>query len=45
MNHTITHVVMDTRQKQHQVAWVHPDTGKIQEFAVAHTAREVVRLA
>jgi hypothetical protein len=35
---------MDTHKKQHQVAWVHPDTGEIQEFAVANTLREIERM-
>jgi transposase len=35
---------MDTHKKQHQVAWVHPDTGEIQEFTVANTAREIERM-
>ena len=44
MNTTITHVAMDTHKKQHQVAWLHPDTGEIQEFTVANTAREIERM-
>jgi len=40
----ITHVAMDTHKKQHQVAWVHPDSGEIQEFTVANTAREIERM-
>jgi transposase len=35
---------MDTHKKQHQVAWVHPDTGEIQEFTVANTTREIERM-
>src|SRR5574340_1670343 len=35
---------MDTHKKQHQVAWVHPDTGEIQEFTVPNTAREIERM-
>jgi transposase len=35
---------MDTHKKQHQVAWVHPDTGEIREFTVANTAREIGRM-
>ncbi len=35
---------MDPHKKQHQVAWVHPDTGKIQEFTVANIAREIDRM-
>jgi transposase len=35
---------MDTHKKQHQVAWVHPDTGEIQEFTVANTVREIERM-
>jgi len=41
---SITHVAMDTHKKQHQVAWVHPDTGEIQEFAVANTPQEIGRM-
>jgi hypothetical protein len=35
---------MDTHKKQPQVAWVDPDTGEIQEFTVANTAREIERM-
>jgi transposase len=35
---------MDTHKKQHQVAWVHPDTGEIQQFTVANTPREIERM-
>jgi len=41
---SITHVALDTHKKQHQVAWVHPDTGEIQEFTVANTSREIERM-
>lgn len=41
---SVTHVAMDTHKKQHQVAWVHPGTGEIQEFTVANTAREIERM-
>jgi transposase len=41
---SITHVALDTHKKQHQVAWVHPETGEIQEFTVANTAREIERM-
>jgi hypothetical protein len=35
---SIAHVAMDTHKKQHQVAWVHPETGEIQEcYEVACT--------
>ena len=44
MKTTITHVAMDTHKKEHQVAWVHPDTGEIQEFTVAHITREIERM-
>ena len=44
MNTTLTHVAMDTHKKQHQVAWVHPDTGEIQEFTVANTTGEIERM-
>ena len=44
MKTSITHVAMDTHKKQHQVAWVHPDTGEIQEFPVANTTREIERM-
>jgi len=44
MNTSITYVAMDTHKKQHQVAWVHPDTGEIQEFSVPNTAREIERM-
>lgn len=44
MKTSITHVAMDTHKKQHQVAWVHPDTGEIQEFTVANTPREIERM-
>lgn len=44
MKTSITHVAMDTHKKQHQVAWVHPDTGEIQEFAVANTPQEIGRM-
>lgn len=44
MKTSITHVAMDTHKKQHQVTWVHPDTGEIQEFTVASTAREIERI-
>lgn len=44
MKTRITYVAMDTHKKQHQVAWVHPDTGEIQEFAVANTPREIERM-
>lgn len=44
MKTMITYVAMDTHKKQHQVAWVHPDTGEIQEFAVANTPREIERM-
>jgi hypothetical protein len=36
---TITHVAMDTHRKQHQVAWVHPETAEVQEFTVPNTVR------
>ena len=35
---------MDTHKKQHQVAWVHPETGEIQEFCVANRPREIERM-
>jgi transposase len=41
---SITYVAMDTHKKQHQVAWVHPETGEIQEFSVANTPREIKHL-
>jgi len=41
---TITHVAMDTHKKQHQVAWVHPATGEIQEFGVPNTVRDIERM-
>jgi transposase len=41
---SITHVAMDTHKKQYQVAWVHPDSGEIQEFTVANTVREIERM-
>ena len=41
---SITHVAMDTHKKQHQVAWVHPDTGEIQEFTVPNRLREIERM-
>jgi transposase len=41
---SITQVAMDTHKKQHRVAWVHPDTGEIQEFTVLNTAREIERM-
>ena len=44
MKTNITHVALDTHKKQHQVAWVHPDTGEIQEFTVANTPREIERM-
>ena len=44
MKTSITHVALDTHKKQHQVAWVHPDTGEIQQFTVANTARELTRM-
>ena len=44
MKTSITHVALDTHKKQHQVAWVQPDTGEIREFAVANTARELERM-
>jgi len=40
----ITYVAMDTHKKQHQVAWMDPDTGEIQDFAVANTPREIERM-
>lgn len=44
MKTSITHVAMDTHKKQHQVAWVHPDTGEIQSFTVPNTAQELGRM-
>ena len=44
MKTSITPVALDTHKKQHQVAWVHPDTGEIQEFTVANTPREIERM-
>ena len=44
MKTSITHVAMDTHKKQHQVAWVHPDSGEILEFTVANTVREIERM-
>ncbi len=44
MKTSITYVAMDTHKKQHQVAWVHPDTGEIQQFTVANTPREIERM-
>ncbi len=41
MKTSITHVAMDTHKKQHQVAWIHPATGEIQEFTVANTTPEI----
>jgi transposase len=41
---SITYVAMDTHKKQHRVAWVHPNTGELQEFSVANTAREIERM-
>jgi transposase len=41
---SITYVAMDTHKKQHQVAWVHPDTAEIQQFPVANTPREIERM-
>jgi hypothetical protein len=41
---SIAHVAMDTHKKQHQVAWVRPQTGEIQEFSVANTPREIERM-
>ncbi len=35
---------MDTHKKQHRIAWVHPDTGEIEEFRVANTTREIERM-
>jgi transposase len=35
---------MDPHKKQHQVAWVHPETGEIREFSVANTPREIERM-
>jgi len=44
VNTSITHVALDTHKKQHQVAWVHPDTGEIQEFTVLNQTREIERM-
>lgn len=44
MKTMITYVAMDTHKKQHQVAWMNPDTGEIQEFAVANTPHEIERM-
>jgi transposase len=41
---SITHVAMDTHKKQHQVAWVNPETGEIQAFSVVNTPREIERM-
>jgi len=41
---SITHVALDTHKKQHQVAWIHPETAEIQEFTVANTAQELGRM-
>lgn len=35
---------MDTHKKQHQVAWVHPETAEVQEFTVPNTVREIKRM-
>lgn len=44
MKTTITHVAMDTHKKQHQVAWMHPETAEIQEFTVPNRTREIERM-
>jgi len=41
---SITYVALDTHKKQHHVAWVHPDTGEIQQFTVANLPREIERM-
>jgi len=41
---SITHVAMDVHKKQHQVAWVCPDTGEIQTFSIANTEKELARM-
>ena len=44
MKTSIAYVAMDTHKKQHHVAWIHPDTGEIQQFAVANTPQEIERM-
>lgn len=44
MKTSITHVAMDVHKKQHQVAWVCPNTGEIQTFSVANTEAELTKM-
>jgi transposase len=41
---SITYVARDTHKKQHHVAWLHPETGEIQQFTVVNSPREIERM-
>ena len=44
MDNILTYVAMDTHKKQHNVAFILPDSDEIIEMVVANTAREIGRM-
>jgi len=41
---SITYVAMDVHKKEHQVAWVNPQTGEVQTFSIRNTQAELAKM-
>ncbi|MHC4462300.1 MAG: hypothetical protein ACYS30_12845, partial [Planctomycetota bacterium] len=44
MENSITHVAMDTHKKQHRIALLYPNDGRIIQFSVKNTPAEIRKM-